>query len=198
VGRRASDPTNHLPFPTGSLNIPLSNKKSSFIKISTLRKLFFGLLVIVCCQTVCAQMDTSLVYLRFPTVPPFKITNVADSSAFTKADLKKKTATIIMIFSPDCEHCRHETTELLAHIDLFKKAQIIMASPLDYGFIKQFYDEFKLADHSNIVVGRDPGYFLGTFYSIHSYPSIFLYDKKGNFVQSFNGNDPVEKIASLL
>jgi thioredoxin-related protein len=162
------------------------------------RKLLFSLLVIACCQTVCAQVDTSLIYLRFPTVPPFRIINVADSSVFTKADLVKKKATIIMIFSPDCEHCQHETRELLAHIDLFKKAQIIMASALDYPLIKKFYGDYQIADHPNITMGRDPGYFLGTFFKVRSFPSIFLYDKKGNFVQSFDGSVPVEKIASFL
>ncbi len=163
-----------------------------------MRKLFFTLLVIACSQTVCAQVDTSLLYLRFPTVPPFKIIRLPDSTAFTKDSLVKKKATIIIAFSPDCEHCRRETTELIAHIDLFKKAQIIMTSPIEYGYIKQFYEEFKIADYPNIIMGRDPGFYLGTFFKVRSYPSIFLYDKKGNFVQSFGGSDPVEKIASLL
>lgn len=103
-----------------------------------------------------------------------------------------------MIFSPDCEHCRHETEELLKHADLFKKIQIVMASPLEYEFIKQFYDEFKLADHPNFYVGKDPGYFLGTFYHVRAFPSIFLYDKKGNFVKFFDGSVPVEEIPAAL
>ena len=103
-----------------------------------------------------------------------------------------------MVFSPDCEHCQHETKELIAHIDLFKKAQIVMVSPLEYDYIKKFYEEYKIADYPNIIMGRDPGYYFGTFYKVRSFPSIFLYDKKGNFVQKFDGSVPVEKIASLL
>ena len=145
-----------------------------------------------------AQIDTSLLYLRFPIVPSFKLINVADSSIFTKNDLKKKRATIIMMFSPDCEHCQAETKELTAHMDLFKKVQIIMASPLDYNYIKKFYEEYKLADHKNIMMGRDPSYFLGTFFKVRSFPSVFVYDKKGNFVTSFVGSTPVEEIAAAL
>ena len=123
---------------------------------------------------------------------------VPDSTAFTKANLAKKKATIILVFSPDCEHCQRETKELIANIDLFKKAQIVMSSPLDYGYIKRFYEEYKIADYPNIIMGRDPGYFFGTFYKIRSFPAIFLYDKKGNFVQAFDGNVPIEKIAKFL
>ena len=150
--------------------------------------------------TVCgrAQTDTTLLYLRFPTVPPFTITKVADSSKFSKADLSRKKATIIIIFSPDCEHCQHETRELTANIKLFKKAQIIMASPLEHAYLKKFYDEYNIASFPNIIMGRDPGYFFGTFYRVRSFPAIFVYDKKGNFVKEFDGSIPVEKIAEIL
>jgi len=145
-----------------------------------------------------AQTDTTLLYLRFPMVPSFKLTNVADSSYFTKDNLKKKRPTIIMMFSPDCEHCQAETKELTANIKLFKKAQIIMASPLEFSYLRKFYDEYKIADYPNITMGRDPSYLLGTFYKIRSFPSIFVYNKKGNFVTSFTGSTPVEKIAAAL
>jgi len=156
------------------------------------------LLVVVLGKAAVAQIDTTLLYLRFPIVPSFKLINVADSSIFTKNDLKKKKATIIMMFSPDCEHCQAETKELTAHMDLFKKVQIVMASPLDYNYIKKFYEEYKLAGYPNITMGRDPSYFLGTFFKVRSFPSIFVYDKKGNYVTSFVGSTPITEIAAAL
>lgn len=162
------------------------------------RKVFFSLLLICFTQAGFSQADTSLLYLRFPTVPPFSITKVSDSSSFSKDDLVKKRPVMIMIFSPDCEHCQHETRELIAHMDLFKKVQIVMASPLEYPFIRKFYDEYNIAQYPNIIMGRDPSYFLGTFYKVRSFPSIYLYDKKGNFVAKFDGSVPVEKIAEAL
>lgn len=163
-----------------------------------MKKYIFLLLVVVLSKSAIAQTDTTLLYLRFPIVPSFKLINAADSSIFTKESLKKKTATIIILFSPDCEHCQHETKELTAKIDLFRKAQIVMASPLDYSLIKKFYTEYKIADYHNITMGRDPGYFLGTFYKVRSFPAIFVYDKKGNYIKSFDSSVPVETIAAEL
>lgn len=145
-----------------------------------------------------AQEDSSLIYLRFPTIPPFSITIVPDSTQFTKDDLSKKKATIIMIFNPDCEHCQHETKELIANIKLFKKVQIIMASPLEFSYIKKFYEDYDIASYPNIIMGRDPSYFFGTFYKVRFFPAIFLYDKHGNFVKAFDGGVPVSEIASYL
>lgn len=145
-----------------------------------------------------AQTDSTLLYLRFPSVPPFTITKVSDSTKFSKDDLAKKKATIIIIFSPDCEHCQHETRELTANIHLFKKAQIIMASPLEHKYLKKFYDEYKIADYPNIIMGRDPSYFFGTFFHVRSFPAIFIYDKKGNFLNAFDGSVPIQRIAEIL
>lgn len=157
------------------------------------------LLLCICLgKTGLAQEEVTPVYLRFPTVPPFSITKVSDSTKFTKEDLAKRKATIIFIFSPDCDHCQMETKALTANIKLFKKAQIIMASPLEHHILRKFYDEYKIADHPNIIMGRDPSYFFGTYYNIKSFPAIFVYDKKGNFVKAFDGSSPVEQIAAAL
>jgi len=162
------------------------------------RKYFLILFLLISAGNVFSQTDTSLLYLRFPIVPSFKLINVADSSIFTKNDLKKKKPAVIIMFSPDCEHCQAETKELTEKISLFKKAQIIMASPLDFHYLRKFYDEYGIGNFSNITMGRDPSYFLGTFFKIRSFPSVFVYDKKGNYVNSFVGQTPVEEIAAAL
>lgn len=141
-----------------------------------------------------AQQDTSLIYLRFPTIPPFKLTKVPDSTVFTKDNLAKKKPTIIMVFSPDCEHCQEMTKQITANIKLFKKAQIVMATPLEFSYVKKFYDEYKIANYPNITMGRDPGYFLGTFYKVRSFPAIFIYNKKGKLVNWFTGEVELKKI----
>ena len=118
---------------------------------------------LLCCWALSvscfAQQDTSLLYLRFPTIPPFKLINVPDSTYFIKDDLKKKTPTIVMVFSPDCEHCQEMTKQITANIKLFKKAQIVMATPVGFSYVKKFYEEYKISNYSAITMGRDPTYF---------------------------------------
>ncbi|MEO7445913.1 MAG: thioredoxin fold domain-containing protein [Ferruginibacter sp.] len=142
-----------------------------------------------------AQQDSLPVYRRFPTVPPFKLVNVKDSSIFKKEDLPRKKEVLIMIFSPDCEHCQVATKDMLANIDAFKKVQIVMASSLDYTLVKTFYEVFELYKFPNIIVTRDPSYFLGTFFNVHNFPSIFTYDKKGNLVNAWEGSVSFKKIS---
>ena len=154
---------------------------------------FFGI-------TISFAQTTTPVTPGFTTLPlpAFSITKVPDSTIFTRGDLLKDKETIIMIFSPDCEHCQRETDSLIAHIDLFKDVQIVMASPLDYQEVKKFYGDYHIARYPIITMGRDGSYALGSFYHVHNFPSIYIYDKNGQFKNSFEGSYPVQKIAAAL
>lgn len=145
-----------------------------------------------------AQSDSADIYRRFPTVPVFSLTKVPDSTRFTKDELAKKKATIFILFNPFCDHCKHGTDDLKANIELFKEVQIVMASPTDFAYLKKFYEDYKLADYSNIIIGRDPSNYFGTFFNVQSIPAIFVYDKKGNFVKRFGSNSTFSQIAEIL
>ena len=154
--------------------------------------------LIFSCVTGRAQADSTAMYLRYPTIPYFTITKVSDSTKFSHADLAPKKATIIFIFSPDCGHCQQKIRSLLDNKALFAKAQIIMASPIEHRIIKKFYKEYEIARYPNIIMGNDPGYFLGSFYRVKSLPAIFVYNKKGRLVEAFDDKSPIEEIAKAL
>lgn len=147
-------------------------------------------------MTVTAQ--DSAIYKRFPAIPPFTIIRVPDSTLFTKNDLTKNKPVIIMIFSPDCDHCQKATRSLLENPVILKKARVIMASTVGYEYINKFYSEFKIAEHPGIVMGRDATDFFGYFYGIKNFPSIYMYDRKGRFVRSFERHFPVGELESIL
>lgn len=167
-------------------------------KITRMKKGIILILICFICKAAIAQTDSSALYIQYPEIPPFSIMVAPDSTKFTKADLKKRKPALIIIFSPDCEHCQHETKDLLNNMELFKKLQIIMVSHLDFRSVKKFYVDYKIGDYPNITMGRDGAYMLGTFYKIHTFPTMFLYDKKGHFVKKFEGSIPVKKIAESL
>ena len=164
----------------------------------SLKKVTLFNLVMLACNMIYAQSDTSLLYIKYPDVPPFTITKVPDSSKFVKADLQKKKAVMIMVFSPDCDHCQHEVKEIIANIDLFKDVQILLVSHLGYHYIKAFYEEYHIANYPDITMGWDHSYFFSTFYNTKFLPAIFLYNKRGKFVKAFDGSVPVQKIAAAL
>jgi thiol-disulfide isomerase/thioredoxin len=144
-----------------------------------------------------SQVDTLPVFKRFPYVPQFTIYKAPDSTAFTREDLKRRPA-IFIIFSPDCEHCQHETKELISNIDKFKKIQIIMVTYLPYEEMIKFYKDYKIANYPEITMGRDTKFFFPIFYKVQNLPTIIVYDKDGKLKDSFEGTVSIDKVAAAL
>src|SRR5579871_5989314 len=59
-------------------------------------------------------------FVKNPTIPPFHLLGLDSTTYVTKDDIKKNRRTIIMFFSPDCEHCKHQTEAILGDFKEFK------------------------------------------------------------------------------
>ena len=105
---------------------------------------------------------------------------------------------MIMFFSPECDHCKHQTRDILEQSDKFKDIEIVMATYQPFNEMREFYKNFHIADHPNIKVGRDEKFVLPPFYKIKSLPFLALYDKKGNLITTFEGNQKADTILNAF
>lgn len=137
-------------------------------------------------------------YKRFPTYPPVKLLLPDSTSYFTKNDLKKKSAVMLMVFSPMCEHCLHETEEIIKNINQFKDIQIIMATMMPFDSMISFRERYQLARFDNIVVGQDKQFFLPSFYMMSNLPFLAFYNRKKELISVFEGSMPVKKALEEL
>ncbi len=137
-------------------------------------------------------------YKKFPSFPPVRLLNTDSSSFFTKSNLDKKTFALLMLFNPQCEHCRHETEEIIQHIDKFKHIQIVMATFAPFDSMMAFRERYQLAKFSNIIVAQDTHYFLTSFFKVHSLPFLAFYNRKKELITVAEGSVPVEKIVAAF
>ena len=165
-----------------------------------MKKLVYYLFALLLCNHVLAQKESvnAPPYQRFPTVPPFKLLEIDSVSVFSKTDLKKNKSVLIILFSPDCDHCQHETEEIIKHIEDFKKVQIIMATMMPFAEMKGFYAKYELERFKNIRVGQDFQYMLASFFMVHSLPYLAMYDKKGKLLTTFEGSMKPEDIIKVF
>lgn len=163
-------------------------------------KLFTLLIALSASFVLNAQTDSipQPPYKRFPAPPPFRLLTVDSSTYYTKADLPRKTALLLIAFSPDCDHCKKETEQLIQNIDQFKKIQIVMATWLPFAEMKKFYQDYELYKYENIKVGRDVSFIIPPFYNIRNLPFLALYNKKGNLITVTEGSLPIPKIIELF
>jgi len=153
---------------------------------------FLFLLMIIGIKGI-TQQNAELTYKKFKTIPPINI-RLADSSIYTKDDLPKKKSVMIMLFNPICEHCKHETVDILRNIDKFEDVQIVMATSMPFDSMKVFRERFHLDQYPNITVGQDEHFFLITYFQLHNLPFLAFYNKKKEFISVFEGSMPIEQV----
>ncbi len=157
-------------------------------------KFLFTFLFSLVFTTVIFSQNAQAPYLKYGTVPAVKLI-LADSTGWElKARLDKKKPLMLVIFSPECDHCKHETEEMIKNIDKFKNIQIVMASLLPVYKMKAFIENYNLGKYKNITVGRDYAYILPVYYDIKSLPYHAFYTKDKKLISGFEGSMTVEKL----
>ncbi|MER3472101.1 MAG: hypothetical protein C4330_12480 [Chitinophagaceae bacterium] len=161
-------------------------------------KAFFLSCLLVVAGAAFAQEDTLAPYKRYPIVPAFQLLLSDSTTMYKKADLPKNKPTLIMLFSPECSHCKHTAEEMTRLKDSLQDIQIIMATMYPLWEMNAFAQRHGLNEWKNVVFGKDIYYILPSFYQIHNLPYMALYDKKGNLIAAEEGSLPIPKVLELF
>jgi len=146
-----------------------------------------------------AQRDTVAppTYTLYP-LPQFSILLPDSTTWFTKKDLPKNKQTFVMVFSPDCEHCQHETELIRQHLSDFKRTQILMVTPMSFDKMQEFYKKYGLGQYKNVTVGYDPNFFFTSYFKMRMFPFIAIYDKKYALIKTFEGSPPIDDLLKYV
>lgn len=124
-----------------------------------------------CCISFFAIAQTS------KKIAPFSIKQV-NHKTYTYKQLKQNTPTVLVYFSPTCDHCKAFLKQLLKQKGLASK-QIVLVTYLPVEELKPFVDEFKLNHYSNIKTGTEGYSFtVRKYYDVQRFPFIAAYDKQ--------------------
>jgi thioredoxin-related protein len=160
-----------------------------------------NLLIFILCFTALysnAQIDsTTPPYKRFPTLPPLQILLGDSTTIYTKTNLPKKQV-LIMVFSPDCNHCQQTAEELLKYKEALKNIHIVMTTMYSISEINAFSKKYKLNTLPNLVIGKDIYFLLPPFYGIKSLPYMAFYKKNGNLIMGFEGAMSIPKVIEIF
>lgn len=160
-----------------------------------MKKTIFFLITLFIVTVVFSQTDSvQAPYKRSPFLPQVKLLLPDSVTYFTNNDLKRKTPVMIMLFHPQCEHCRHETEELVQNIGKFEDIQIIMTTSMHFDSMMAFRDKYQLAKYKNIIVAQDIHFSLISFFAVRNLPFLAFYNKKQELISAFEGGLPVVKI----
>ncbi len=147
-----------------------------------------------------AQTDTLRPYQKYPMLPAFNIRLTDSVTIFNTYDIPEGKPTALMLFAPDCKHCKRTINALLKGIDSIKNIQFYLVTAAhSMTEIRNFYDEHHLADYKNIkVVGRDYEFFFFSYYQTKFVPDIALYDEHKKLVKLIEGETNASEVYKYI
>ena len=130
-------------------------------------------------------------------IAPFKM-QLTNGQQYTSAQLAKGPV-VLIYFSPDCEHCQAFTKDLIKNYPVVANKQVIMVTFQAMDMLKPFVTQYNLNKYLNFKVGTEgTSYVVQHYYQIRSFPYIAIYDKSGNLVKTYEGEQPHAEIFKTL
>lgn len=148
--------------------------------------------------TASANNDSIPAHLKGLKIPDFKLLLVDSVTNFYTENLDPNKHTLIMMFSPDCDHCQHQTEDIIKNIEAFKNTQIVMNTVLPFDLMKEFYKKYELQRYKNFIVGRDVLFFFSPYYRAQFTPYLALYNKNGELLYTNDGQVKIETLIAQL
>lgn len=132
---------------------------------------------------------------RGAPIPEFYI-NRTDGGYIIPSQLKKGKPVMIMIFSPECDHCGHMVDSLKMIRKQFKTTQLILVAEernkkLMEGFIE--HEDIK-EDALFKNIGTNKGELIAAIYTNKILPQITFYDANHKLVKILDGNYTLEDV----
>ncbi len=147
--------------------------------------------------TLMAQPGTAP-YTKTKNFPPINLLLPDSITHYTRDDLPKDRSVLLVLFSPMCEHCKHETEEMIKHIDEFSKTQILMVTSLPFDSMLTFIDRFQMKNYPGITVAHDPHFFLIPYFNLSNMPFMAFYNKKKQLISVHEGSWPIENVIAEI
>ena len=131
-------------------------------------------------------------------LPSFNLLLLDSTTVFNTKDIPEGKPSIILFFSPDCEHCQAETESILKNMDSLKNVQFYLVSidPLDR--MKAFNGYYKLFRYPNITIGRDYSISFPAYYKGVVPPYSVIYDRHKKLEAVFKGQMNSSQLIAIV
>lgn len=131
-------------------------------------------------------------------MPQFKITQ-ANGKIFKASELKTGRPTLLIYFSPECDHCQVFMKEFFKKGDAFTKSNILMITFLPIDRVVSFVKEYPIEKYPNIITGTEGmGFLVRDHLGIQNMPFAALFDKNNKLINKYEREIPLDVILANI
>ncbi|MFT4202380.1 MAG: hypothetical protein QM610_00565 [Chitinophagaceae bacterium] len=127
-------------------------------------------------------------------LPQFRFQTMAHQT-FSKQAIKDTMGqVVIMLFSPDCEHCQYMAQAMVRHKEAIKDVQFVMVTPFgDSASVATFAHGYHLDSLSNVQLLLDGKVQFPSLFGSSLVPSFYVYNHN-RLVKSIKGETRIENL----
>jgi thiol-disulfide isomerase/thioredoxin len=134
---------------------------------------------------------------KIKEVPDFKFYTLSNNG-FTNENIPANKAVVIIHFSPDCENCQDEASDLQKDIGLLPDVEILMVSEAKKEEVAKFMMDYKLDSNPQIIALLDKDHVFFKAFGQVLNPLVYIYNKEHKLVRHYVGQTRVEAISKAL
>lgn len=168
-----------------------------------MKKLFLFFLSFIAIATISFAQKPNRQLMNYQKtgapIPPFVLEKTAGGT-MTNSELKKGKPVMLMIFSPQCDHCEHMIDSIKSWASKFKKTQLVLvAEDRNKQYMKGFITKTGIADDPMFQnIGTERGNLIPYLYTYKLLPQINFYNSHYKLVHSFTGLSPIDSIKMCI
>jgi hypothetical protein len=132
-------------------------------------------------------------------MPPFLLAKPGGGTV-SNAQLRPGSPVMIMIFSPQCDHCETIIDSLKNLAPRFSTTQLVLvAEDRNKDLMKDFVQKTGIGKHPLFQrIGTDKGNLIFNIYTNKLLPQVNIYDKSHRLVQTLDGNFPLDSLKMFI
>jgi len=132
-------------------------------------------------------------------LPPFVLQKTT-GGAFTNTNLKPGKPVMMMIFSPQCEHCAYTIDSIKNNAALFKNTQLVLvAEDRNKQYMKGFISKVNIGANPLFKnIGTERGNLVYYIYNYQILPQVNFYNSNNKLEKSFTGTAPFDSLKMYI
>lgn len=121
-------------------------------------------------------------------IPVFNLLMPDSTTVYSTANIPKGKITMLVFFSPYCEHCQDEVKDIIKNIDSVRSMRFYFISIESISRIREFAEYFELRKYPNITLGQDYQASFARLSGLRKIPSSLMYDEYGRLRVTIRGS----------
>jgi len=142
-------------------------------------------------------LKTGHVGENLPSIDLLLLDSVTKKTTIQLNNSDNVDAIVLLLFSPDCPHCRVLTSELIDKIQSLSHIRFCLISVSSYNMIKEYSEHFHLERYPTITVGQDYKNSFISYFKPVAVPYVAVYGKDKRLRQVITGKVDVGSIKDI-